>query len=457
MQTQVVAEVATLAAADIAACDRAALAELVTRSQRVRSWLDAFDATVAAAAARLAAEGRCEPPGTLLTGGGRRSGRDAQAAAARGNVCQLLPGVHQALAHGTLTGGHADALARLAGDLDDAGRARLRELEPNLVAAAAATSVEAFCRDVAELGRHLSGDEGVSRQERLRRQRSLPRWVDRHSGLCHTHLTLDPETDAKVSAALDGAVAAEQATAPPDDQRSFDQLRADAMVNLITGARQPGHRPPEIIVVIDWTTLAHGLHGATVCETGDGQPLPPAVVRRLACDAEIIPVVLGGDGVALDVGRSRRTATWAQRRALRAMHRTCIFPGCTVRFADCEIHHVTPWEHGGTTDLCRLAPACSVHHHLVHEGGWTLTLHPDRTATWTRPDGTVHHHGPTIDTTPSGLTDLVDFDDGRSDATAAGGDGPSGDELMDELAAMVDAALKRRTGPPARDGPDPGS
>ena len=94
----------------------------------------------------------------------------------------------------------------------------------------------------------------------------------------------------------------------------------------------------------------------------------------------------------------RRTANRAQRRALRAMHRTCAHPECTVTFEACRIHHVTPWlRPRGDTDISNLLPLCETHHHSVHEGGWGLTITPDRTATWTRPDGTHHHTGPTND------------------------------------------------------------
>ena len=78
----------------------------------------------------------------------------------------------------------------------------------------------------------------------------------------------------------------------------------------------------------------------TVCETFDGQPVPPESVRRIACDAVIIPIVVDGAGVVLNHGHGRRMASVEQRRALRAMYRSCGFPDCTVRFGDCEVHHV---------------------------------------------------------------------------------------------------------------------
>ena len=135
-------------------------------------------------------------------------------------------------------------------------------------------------------------------------------------------------------------------------------------------------------------------------------------MRRLCCDADLIPVVFGGDGVPLDVGRACRLATADQRRALAAMYARCAHPGCDVAYQHCRIHHAADWTVKlgptdadwtvklGPTDLDNLIPLCKLHHVLVHEGGWTLTLHPDRTITLIRPDGTIHYHGPSINRHP---------------------------------------------------------
>jgi hypothetical protein len=187
--------------------------------------------------------------------------------------------------------------------------------------------------------------------------------------MCHTQISLDPEADARFSAMFDAAIAAERSHG--DDGRTFDQLRADAFLTTVTATPVPGsRRPAELLVVVDLETLRHGLHHAGVCETFDGQPLPPSTVRRLACEADIIPIVLGGDSRVVDVGRAKRLASADQRRALRTMHRTCAAPDCPVRFGDCDIHHLTEWKDGGGTDLGNVIPLCSKHHHLIHEGQW---------------------------------------------------------------------------------------
>jgi hypothetical protein len=70
-------------------------------------------------------------------------------------------------------------------------------------------------------------------------------------------------------------------------------------------------------------------------------------------------------------------------------------PHCDVRFTRCRIHHITPWLPTGPTDLDNLIPVCTHHHHQLHEGGWTLTMTPDRVITVHTPNGTPHHHGTT--------------------------------------------------------------
>ena len=216
------------------------------------------------------------------------------------------------------------------------------------------------------LERILSGDDGLSKQARNRRDRNVRRWVDRTTGMCHTHLQLDAETDARVAATLDAAVAAAK-TRQQDPDLTFDQLQADTLVELITRpdtAQVPAgaetRRVPEVIVLIDLDTLRHGLHDHGIAETADGNPLPADTIRRMCCDADIIPAVLNAHGATIDVGRERRVATRHQRRALRAMHTTCAHPDCTVRFDNCQIHHVVPWEHGGPSatspTCCRCAP-----------------------------------------------------------------------------------------------------
>jgi HNH endonuclease len=386
-----------LAATDPARCAAASdVASLVHDVQGVRAWLDAYEARCARRASELAAAGAGAPVGEVLADGGRRRGRDAAVAAARAEVLTDVPAFQAALEAGVVSAGHVDAVARAAKRLPEGERAALMSLGPSLVSAAVVRSVEAFERDCCDLVRLLAPDEGISRVEALRRQRRVRRWIDQRSGLHHTLLSIDPESDAKVAAALRAATADVRAGLT-DPNVDWDHVQADALVGLITGARSLERRVPEVSVLIDLQTLETGQHDRSVSETSDGVPLLPEAIRRLACEADIVPIVLGGAGEVLDEGRGRRLATVAQRRAIKAMHATCVMPACTVSVDDCRIHHVDPWRHGGRTDLDLLVPVCERDHHRLHEGGWRLKITPDRRITVTRPDGVVVHDGPSVD------------------------------------------------------------
>ena len=345
---------------------------------------------IARRADELAAEGRSEPAAGVLANNGRRAGGEARAAARRADVCDRHPGFGEALADGEISAGHVDVLGRARAGLVDAALASFDAHSDRLLDDARRQRVDEFARRCNQAARQASADAGVARQERQRRQRAVGRSVDPVTGLCITRIALDPLTDGMMWQTINAALAAaradyEQAGVEPP---AWTQLAADVVARLITGGRGVDGRVPEVSVLVDFDTLrGDAQHAGIVCELVDGTPLPPASVRRLCCDADIIPVVVGGDGVPLDVGRARRLATADQRRALAAMYTHCAYPGCHVSFEHCRIHHVTDWTHGGHTDLDQLVPLCATHHHLVHEGGWTLTLDPDRTITLVRPDG----------------------------------------------------------------------
>ncbi|PWD52604.1 hypothetical protein C8046_15765 [Serinibacter arcticus] len=105
-------------------------------------------------------------------------------------------------------------------------------------------------------------------------------------------------------------------------------------------------------------------------------PVPIHTVRRLACDADLIPIVLGTDGRLLDVGHHHRLVPAWMRRALIARDHGCTFPGCTIPATWCEAHHIISWLTGGTTSTDNSLLLCPAHHHLIHTTNWTLTHTP---------------------------------------------------------------------------------
>ena len=139
----------------------------------------------------------------------------------------------------------------------------------------------------------------------------------------------------------------------------------------------PGHggNGCEVLVKIDLDALITGL-GAAGLDTGVA--ITAGEARRLACTAGLVPAVLDGDSMPLDLGRSRRLHSRSQRRALALLHDTCAVAGCSRPFAWCEIHHHRlAWSRGGATDLDNGLPLCGHHHRRAHDTRFDLRRRPD--------------------------------------------------------------------------------
>ena len=159
--------------------------------------------------------------------------------------------------------------------------------------------------------------------------------------------------------------------------RFWDALVATAQNSLDTQLPPETHgTPARLLVTLDHATLKSDLNSAGVGTTADGTELPPDVLRRLACDAEIIPAVLGGHGEVLDVGRLRRPVTAAIWTALVIRDRHCTFPACRRPPLMCHAHHITHWVNGGMTSLDNLALLCGHHHRVIHHTPWQIRLNP---------------------------------------------------------------------------------
>ena len=129
------------------------------------------------------------------------------------------------------------------------------------------------------------------------------------------------------------------------------------------------------MVMIDLDALRTGLG---LAETSTGEVLTATEARRLACTAGIIPVVLGGAGETLDLGRSRRLFSPGQRKAMAIRDRGCRAEDCDIPSAWCEAHHAhTPWSRGGRTDLAHGVLLCSLHHHRAHDRTWDTARLPN--------------------------------------------------------------------------------
>ena len=198
------------------------------------------------------------------------------------------------------------------------------------------------------------------------------------------------------------------------DPRSREKRQADALVAVFTTAAdgRAGWSAPaptsapgtpgasggggfKVLVTIDFDDLKTAGKNAT----GDltfGDNLSAAAVRRLACDAEILPIVLGSNSQPLDVGTSKRFVTGPMRDALIERDRGCVI--CKAPPSHCHAHHIVHWADGGETSVDNLALFCGAHHTGVHHGHWTVTIldgvvhlsYPD----WAEPDPTTRQRRP---------------------------------------------------------------
>ncbi len=339
---------------------------------------------------------RFEPAVDLLTDDGRCSVKTAQAVTDREKICVLFPLFEQALGAGVVSTGHVDALVHAMRNLSEMVRAEFVTHQDDLLCGAQRERVEMFGSTCRDLARFLTAKaDALSDADELERQTarsSIRRWVDKATGMHKTHIELDPVRDEIMWGVIDAQMAMLRQV---DGNRTvpYQQLQVDALIATITsgaghkGGRRAELRVPEISVLIDNATLLNGLHERSICETQAGIPLPVSRVREMCCDANIIPIVLGGANEVLDLGRASRTANKPQRLALRVEHRTCAKPNCEVSFNNCRIHHIAWWwEHLGETNLDNLIPICEKHHHQLHQGLWALA--PNAKQTWAKPTPT---------------------------------------------------------------------
>lgn len=184
-------------------------------------------------------------------------------------------------------------------------------------------------------------------------------------------------TLAQVEADLDAADAAEAGGLPLDKQHREGRALAQLCEHLPTD-KLPGAGGVSAILTVnfDFETLAQGVRAATL---STGTRMSAGEVRRLACNAGLIPQVFDGASVPLDLGRSKRTFTIHQRRAIENRDGRCAMPGCDRPPGCCEGHHWRkPWAAGGTTDLDDLALLCGSDHRRVHAEGIPIRLQNGR-------------------------------------------------------------------------------
>ncbi|WP_322937025.1 HNH endonuclease signature motif containing protein [Nocardioides bizhenqiangii] len=174
------------------------------------------------------------------------------------------------------------------------------------------------------------------------------------------------------------------------DPRDHGVRMWDALVEACRRLQATDHLPhahgttARITVTMGLDDLTSSLDAEGLLPSGD--TLSAATVRRLACDAEIIPAVLGTEGQVLDVARASRLVTIGIWNALVLRDRHCAFPGCTRLPIACDAHHIQHWADAGSTSLENLVLLCRRHHTLIHRTPWRVDIDPGtRRPVWIPP------------------------------------------------------------------------
>ena len=193
-----------------------------------------------------------------------------------------------------------------------------------------------------------------------------------------------PHPDAAETAAEDQE-AADLFTRLPYPRRMGEALCQ--FLESIDPARLPVHGgdATTLIITMPLDSLRKELATADILSGGlvpgdgvTGSQITAAQARRLACTAKIIPAVLGGNSVPLDLGRAQRLFSPGQRKALLIRDKTCRAEGCDIPGQWCEAHHAEkPWSAGGKTNLANGLLLCSHHHHRAHDNGYNTDRLPN--------------------------------------------------------------------------------
>lgn len=308
-----------------------------------------------------------------------------------------LPRTAEAVAAGEITLEHADVMTRFAATSDarrealaaDGGRA-----EAALLAKARLMRADRF-RTEAKRWAAAADAEAHEREHAAARAKEHLSLTRRPDGMAVSGFLTVEHGDL-----LATALRAVTGVPAQDDDRPSEQRRADALVGLARLvldrglAGGGGQVRPHITVHVAWETflgLAEraGVAGDVPAELADGEPLPRSVLARIACDSEVARVVFGPTGEPLDVGRSQRTFTGAQRHAVVARDRTCAYPDCDGPPQLGEVHHVAWWvRDSGPTAVRNGVLLCWYHHDVVHRENLTVTRHDGRWE-FRRKDGRV--------------------------------------------------------------------
>jgi hypothetical protein len=349
------------------------------QARRVCGRVEALAVQLTAEAEQTQASMRASgtPLASWLGVGENLSRREAAAAVMQARTIAEHPAVGRAAAEGRVSPNQAQAIGRV-----------LDEVAPKLEAAQRPAAEQLLVElaghlDSVELGRsggrilaELAPNQAETAERRLQeraeagfRRRSL-RFFREPGAVRFEGVLPQLEGEAFVALVAAHGEALRRSSIEARDrfsELSPDQRRADALIALLAAARktkpEPGVGQARVVVRLDYAALHAAAAGAGVIS--EGQEISAGELRRICCEAELLPAVLGGASEVLDVGRASRLVTPGIRIALGQRDGGCSFPGCDVPEAVCEAHHIRPWWAGGSTSLGNLSLLCHHHHALL--------------------------------------------------------------------------------------------
>lgn len=417
--------VESLASSDVSCLDGSQLLGLVAGVERLRRRTEAVGTRLVAEveSRRLAGEYARSTTSDLLVTVLRISPADARSrvehALATGPRTTLtgeplppmLPALGRAAADGDLCGAHIDVVI----DCLDHVPSTLSPdacsvVESALVDAARHEHPQALRRTARMLLARLDPDGIEPREDHAERDRDLTliRFSDGSSKL---RGRLSSEATVVWGTVLDALSAPAPAHDGLRDDRTAGQRRHDGLLDaghrLLRSGSLPvaGGVPVTVLIRTSTEDLANG---AGVATSDRGDVLDLRRLRYALGDAELVPVRVTRSGGVLDLGRSRRLANRSQRLALSARDGGCCFPDCDRPASWTEVHHVIPWQEGGSTDIDNLCLVCRFHHREFERCGWQVQI-VDGVPEWIpppfldparRPQRNRAHHPPDLNLSP---------------------------------------------------------
>ena len=341
-------------------------------------------ARIATAVARLEELGDFRADGTLTMAAWLRhhcrlSHRDAKRLLKLGRFLATFEAVRDAATDGTLAAGHVEALRNAVNVPTEAVFAEQQTAVVAAIAPLPIADAEKACHHWRRLAEALV--DSPPPPEPVRELR----FSTASDGSLVGRFTLDDGVGAEFAHAIQTA----STYAGDTDTRSAARRQADALFEIVafynanhTKVGTPRHRP-HVELMIEADQLASL---TTLSQTSRGTPMGAAATNSLLCDSVIHRVVLA-KGAVIDYGRATRTVPLDLFRAVAARDRGCRHPGCDRPVAFTDAHHIRHWSKGGPTSLENVALFCTRHHHLIHQPGWIVKMHPNGDIEVTNPEG----------------------------------------------------------------------